>query len=69
MALLSFRGIDTPSLPAQGEQRRSSYFNISRGNPSSNGPLKKQRRNSEATDLGFGSVQQSRVIMRILLSY
>jgi hypothetical protein len=24
MALLSFRGFDTPSLPAQGEQRRSS---------------------------------------------
>jgi hypothetical protein len=23
MALLSFRGISTPSLPAQGEQRRS----------------------------------------------
>jgi hypothetical protein len=33
MALLSFRGIITPSLPAQGEQRRSSYFNIQRGNP------------------------------------
>src|SRR6185436_19646086 len=32
MALLSFRGISTPSLPAQGEQRRSSYFNILRGN-------------------------------------
>jgi hypothetical protein len=30
--LLSFRGIGTPSLPAQGEQRRSSYFNIRRGN-------------------------------------
>ena len=30
MALLSFRGIDTPSLKAQGEQRRSSYFNIHR---------------------------------------
>jgi hypothetical protein len=30
MALLSFRGFDTPSLPAQGEQRRSSYFNIDR---------------------------------------
>jgi hypothetical protein len=28
MALLSFRGISTPSLPAQGEQRRSTYFNI-----------------------------------------
>jgi hypothetical protein len=35
MALLSFRGISTPSLPAQGEQRRSSYFNIPRGNPCS----------------------------------
>src|SRR5215470_15308428 len=30
MALLSFRGISTPSLQAQGEQRRSSYFNIHR---------------------------------------
>jgi hypothetical protein len=28
MALLSFRGIDTPSLAAQGEQRRLSLFNI-----------------------------------------
>jgi hypothetical protein len=34
MALLSFRGFDTPSLPAQGEQRRSSYFNIDRDNSS-----------------------------------
>jgi hypothetical protein len=33
MALLSFRGIGTPSLPAQGEQRCSSYFNIRGGNP------------------------------------
>jgi hypothetical protein len=32
MALLSFRGFDTPSLPAQGEQRRSTYFNIGRDN-------------------------------------
>jgi hypothetical protein len=32
--LLSFRGISTPSLPAQGGQRRFSYFNIPRGNPS-----------------------------------
>jgi len=30
MALLSFRGIGTPSLKAQGEQRRSSIFNILR---------------------------------------
>jgi hypothetical protein len=30
MALLSSRGISTPSLPAQGEQRRSTYFNIDR---------------------------------------
>jgi hypothetical protein len=30
MALLSFRGIDTPSLQAQGQQRRLSYFNIDR---------------------------------------
>jgi hypothetical protein len=28
MALLSFRGISTPSLSAQGEQRRPSFFNI-----------------------------------------
>src|ERR1700674_4384214 len=33
MALLSFRGIDTPSLLAQGEQRRPSLFNIRRDNP------------------------------------
>jgi hypothetical protein len=32
MALLSFRGFVTPSLQAQGEQRRSSYFNIDRDN-------------------------------------
>jgi len=35
MALLSFRGFDTPSLPAQGEQRRSTYFNIDRDIPES----------------------------------
>ena len=40
MALLSFRGISTPSLPAQGEQRRFSYFNIQRGNPTAAGSLK-----------------------------
>jgi hypothetical protein len=33
MALLSFCGFDTPSLPAQGEQRRSTYFNIGRDIP------------------------------------
>src|SRR5208337_2155137 len=32
MALLSFRGISTPSLSAQGEQRCFSYFNIERDN-------------------------------------
>ena len=32
MALLSFRGFDTPSLPAQGEQRLPLIFNIQRGN-------------------------------------
>jgi hypothetical protein len=37
MALLSFRGFDTPSLPAQGEQRRSTYFNIGRDIPSAFG--------------------------------
>jgi hypothetical protein len=37
MALLSFRGISTPSLMAQGEQRRSSIFNIRRGNPTAHG--------------------------------
>jgi len=30
MALLSSRGISTPSLQAQGKQRRSSYFNNDR---------------------------------------
>jgi hypothetical protein len=33
MALLSFRGIGTPSLKAQGEQRRPSFFNIRRDIP------------------------------------
>jgi hypothetical protein len=33
MALLSFRGISTPSLSAQGEQRRPSFFNIRRDIP------------------------------------
>jgi hypothetical protein len=32
MELLSFRGISTPSLQAQGEQRRPSFFNIGRAN-------------------------------------
>ena len=31
MALLSFRGFDTPSLPAQGEQRLPSHFQHSAG--------------------------------------
>src|SRR5271166_4745803 len=35
MALLSFRGFDTPSLPAQGEQRLPLIFNIQRGNAAS----------------------------------
>jgi hypothetical protein len=33
MALLSFAGIITQSLQAQGEQRRFSFFNIQRGIP------------------------------------
>jgi hypothetical protein len=37
MALLSFVGISTPSLAAQGEQRRLSFFNIRRGIPLSDG--------------------------------
>jgi hypothetical protein len=36
MALLSFRGISTPSLLAQGEQRRPSFFNIRRDIPQGN---------------------------------
>ena len=35
-ALLSFRGISTPSLTAQGEQRRFSFFNIRRDISSAN---------------------------------
>src|SRR5271157_4507775 len=38
MALLSFRGFDTPSLPAQGEQRLPLIFNIQRGNAPSTEP-------------------------------
>src|SRR5437899_463579 len=37
MALLSFRGISTPSLQAQGEQRRPPYFNIGRDNSRADG--------------------------------
>jgi len=37
MALLSFRGISTPSLQAQGEQRRPSFFNIERDIPREGG--------------------------------
>ncbi|TPV98499.1 MAG: hypothetical protein USCAAHI_02070 [Beijerinckiaceae bacterium] len=37
MALLSSRGISTPSLQAQGEQRRSSYFNNHRDMPEKEG--------------------------------
>jgi hypothetical protein len=33
MALFSFRGISTPSLSAQGEQRRPSFCNIRRDIP------------------------------------
>jgi len=39
MALLSFRGFDTPSLPAQGEQRLPPIFNIQRGNALRDGLL------------------------------
>ena len=38
MALLSFCGFVTPSLSAQGEQRRSFYFNSSRDIPVGGGP-------------------------------
>jgi hypothetical protein len=31
------QGIDTPSLPAQGEQRRSPHFNIGRDIPNATG--------------------------------
>jgi len=37
MALLSFRGFDASSLPAQGEQRLPLIFNIQRGNAISAG--------------------------------
>jgi hypothetical protein len=43
MALLSSRGISTPSLPAQGEQRRSSIFNIPRDIPPSVVPISADR--------------------------
>jgi hypothetical protein len=39
MAMLSFRGIDTPTLQVQGEQRRSFFFNIPRDNSCVNGRL------------------------------
>jgi len=43
MALLSFRGISTPSLKAQGEQRRSSFFNIPRDIPRGRPPSRIRR--------------------------
>src|SRR3979409_490188 len=52
MALLSFRGIDTPSLPAQGEQRRPSLFNIRRDNHLVAGRLKMARRLQWRSGLG-----------------
>jgi outer membrane immunogenic protein len=39
MALLSFRGFDTPSLPAQGEQRLPPIFNIQRDNAGGAGAI------------------------------
>jgi hypothetical protein len=50
MALLSFRGISTPSLPAQGEQRRFSYFNIQRGNACQRGQMDSVRMPGEEDD-------------------
>jgi hypothetical protein len=58
--LLSFRGISTPSLPAQGEQRRSSYFNIPRGNSQRDrivGIIPTAQRHRH-----FGSMQSSQAI-------
>jgi TPR repeat protein len=54
MALLSFRGISTPSLPAQGEQRRFSYFNIQRGNAIMSGAVNWYR---SAADQGDAKAQ------------
>jgi SRSO17 transposase len=39
MALLASRGFDTPSLPAQGRQRRSTFLNIGRDIPQSSASL------------------------------
>src|SRR5450759_4801332 len=49
MALLSFRGISTPSLPAQGEQRRSFYFNIRRDIPTDSGRRRNRQENNRRT--------------------
>jgi len=57
MALLSFRGISTPSLTAQGEQRRSSYFNIRRGDPID--PTDKDIHIANPTSLDSGISRQS----------
>src|SRR5439155_4957618 len=48
MAFLSFRGIITPSLQAQGGQRRSSYFNIDRDIPVRTGPIGTPSTSSES---------------------
>src|SRR5208337_688770 len=49
MALLSFRGFDTPSLPAQGEQRLPLIFNIQRGNALTNFQYLKTRLHFSST--------------------
>jgi hypothetical protein len=48
--LLSFRGIDTPSLAAQGEQRRLSLFNIRRDNSRSSTATKSENARALALD-------------------
>jgi hypothetical protein len=53
MALLSFRGISTPSLPAQGGQRRFSYFNIQRGNPTDPLPAREHHLDAWGNLLGW----------------
>ena len=61
MALLASRGFDTPSLPAQGGQRRFPFLNISRDIPNAD----KQRRYTEFYD-GAGSWSRvERIIARV----
>jgi hypothetical protein len=60
MALLSSRGISTPSLRAQGEQRRFFYFNNDRDIPRSS----YMKASAEPLLLAFSVGAKDRIVLR-----